>query len=226
MLNRNFVYIHLFFFVFIFSCASAPKVYESDSLQKQSNESGQNDPNLSAQVANDIAQLKNANDYILQSGDLVDIKIFMENGMDRTLRIGGSGTVNLPLAGNVKIAALSIIQAEEVIANELKKYLINPQVSLFVKEYGNTTIYILGEVKTPSAIQIPPGKSLTVLEAITSAGGFTPVAAVSKVKVLRMENGTQKSIEVDISQITKQGKKSLDINLMPNDVIFVPQSMF
>jgi len=178
------------------------------------------------QVANNIAQLKNANDYILQPGDLVDIKIFMENGMDRTLRIGGSGTVNLPLAGNIKISDLSIIQAEEVIANELKKYLINPQVSLFVKEYGNTTIYILGEVKTPSAIQIPPGKSLTVLEAITSAGGFTPVAAVSKVKVLRMENGVQKSIEVDISQITKQGKKSLDINLMPNDVIFVPQSMF
>lgn len=60
-----------------------------------------------------------------------------------------------------------------------------------------------------------------MLEAITSAGGFTPVAAVSKVKVLRMENGVQKSIEVDISQITKQGKKSLDIDLMPNDVIFV-----
>ena len=97
---------------------------------------------------------------------------------------------------------------------------------------GTITFPLVGIVKVSDCslaeadLKIPPEKNLTVLEAITSAGGFTDIANTSKVKVLRMENGKQKSIEVDVSQITKQGKKSLDINLMSGDVVFVPQSMF
>ncbi len=215
----------VFLTIFLFSCSSAKNIVKDDNNILPDTPAGYNEC-LSKQVESNIAQLKSSADYVLQSGDLIDIKVFMENGMDRTLRISGGGTITFPLVGNIKIADKSVAQAEEMLSAELKKYIKNPQVSLLIKEYGNTTIYILGEVKTPSAIPIPPGKSLTVLEAITSAGGFTSVAATSKVKVLRMENGIQKSIEVDISQITKQGKKSLDINLMPNDVIFVPQSMF
>jgi polysaccharide export outer membrane protein len=104
---------------------------------------------LSKQVESNIAQLKSSADYVLQSGDLIDIKVFMENGMDRTLRISGGGTITFPLVGNIKIADKSVAQAEEMLSAELKKYIKNPQVSLLIKEYGNTTIYILGEVKTP-----------------------------------------------------------------------------
>ena len=97
---------------------------------------------------------------------------------------------------------------------------------MLVKEYGNKTVYVLGQVKNPSSIEIPPEKALTVLEAISSVGGFTDIANTSKVRVLRMEDGKQKSMDVDVAQITKQGNKSLDIALMPGDVVFVPQSMF
>ena len=71
-----------------------------------------------------------------------------------------------------------------------------------------------------------PEKSLTVLEAISSVGGFTDIANTSKVRVLRTQNGKQESLDVDVAQITKQGNKLLDIALMPGDVVFVPQSMF
>ena len=97
---------------------------------------------------------------------------------------------------------------------------------MLIKEYGNKTVYVLGQVKKPSAIEIPPEKSLTVLEAVTSVGGFTDIAATGKVRVLRMENGSQKTLDVDVTQITKQGNKSMDIALQPGDVVFVPQSMF
>ena len=97
---------------------------------------------------------------------------------------------------------------------------------MLIKEYSNKMVYVLGQVKKPSEIAIPPEKTITVLEAITSVGGFTDIANTSKIKVLRMENGKQKSIDVDVNAITKQGKKSLDVELMPGDVVFVPQSMF
>lgn len=212
---------------FLFSCASTMNSQDDISgvtATSQQNKNG----NLSIEdeILGNVSQLKNSDAYLLQPGDLLEISVFREPEMDRTLRINTTGTITFPLIGTIKVSNCSIAQAEETLVNSLTKYLKNPQVSILIKEYANNTVYVLGQVKRPSSLQIPPEKNLTVLEAITSAGGFTELANTSKVKVLRMENGKQKSIEVDISQITKQGKKSLDIKLMSGDVIFVPQSIF
>ncbi len=181
---------------------------------------------LKEQMLEDVQKMRISADYALQPGDLLEIKVFMEEGMDRVLRISGNGNITFPLVGNLKVANLSLTQAEDKLASSLKTYLKNPQVSILIKEYGNKTVYILGQVKKPSSIDIPPEKKLTVLEAITSAGGFTDIAASSRVRVLRMEGDKQKTFDVDVTQITKQGNKALDIDLMPGDVVYVPQSMF
>ena len=177
-------------------------------------------------MAREIQGLKESSDYLLQPGDLVDIQVYKEEDMSRTLRISTQGYIAFPLVGNIKIADLNISQAANKIEEKLKSYLKNPSVSLLIKEYANKTLYVLGQVKKPSSIAIPPEKTMTVLEAITSAGGFTDIAAISKVKILRIENGQQRSLEVDVSQITKDGNKQLDIALKPGDVVFVPQSLF
>ena len=180
----------------------------------------------SQDITKELAELKESSDYLLQPGDLLELKVYQENDMDRTLRISTKGTIAFPLIGNINIAGLNVNQAENSIEEKLKAYLKNPSVSLLIKEYANKTLYVLGQVKKPSSIPIPPEKTMTLLEAITSAGGFTDIAAVSKVKILRMEEGKQHSIEVDVSQITKEGNKQFDIPLKPGDVIFVPQSLF
>ena len=177
-------------------------------------------------IVKELQGLKESSDYLLQPGDLVEIQVYKEEDMSRILRISTQGVIAFPLVGNIKIAGLNVSQAENKIEDKLKSYLKNPSVSLLIKEYANKTLYVLGQVKKPSSIPIPPEKTMTLLEAITSAGGFTDIAAVSKVKVLRMENGTQRSLEVDVSQITKEGNKQLDIALKPGDVVFVPQSLF
>lgn len=178
------------------------------------------------EVLQSLEQVRSTQAYKLQPGDLINIQVFQEESMERTLRISGNGTITFPLVGSIRVAGLSQQEAEDSLANKLRAYLRNPQVSMLVKEYGNKTVYVLGQVQKPAAIQIPPEKSLTVLEAITSVGGFTEVANTSKVRVLRMENGKQNAIDVDVTQITKQGNKSMDIVLNPGDVVFVPQSMF
>ena len=178
------------------------------------------------EVLQGIEQIRSAQTYKLQPGDLINIQVFREESMERTLRISGNGTITFPLVGVVHVAGLSQQEAENFLAGRLREFLRNPQVSMLVKEYGNKTVYVLGQVQKPAAIQIPPETQLTVLEAITSVGGFTEVANTSKVRVLRMENGKQNAIDVDVSQITKQGNKAMDITLNPGDVVFVPQSMF
>lgn len=181
---------------------------------------------LNQDVTSALQKVRSSQAYVLQPGDLVDIQVYMEDDMNRTLRLSGNGTITFPLVGNIKLSGLTLEQAEQRLANRLTSYIKHPQVSMLVKEYGNKTVYVLGQVSKPASIEIPPEKPLTVLEAITSVGGFTDIANTSKVRVLRMENGKQKTIDVDVSQITKQGNKSMDIALQPGDVVFVPQSMF
>lgn len=181
---------------------------------------------INQDVTSALRQVRSSQTYVLQPGDLVDIQVYMEDNMSRVLRLSGTGTITFPLVGSIKLSGLTLEQAEMRLATRLRSYIKNPQVSMLVKEYGNKTVYVLGQVSKPAAIEIPPEKPLTVLEAITSVGGFTDIANTSKVRVLRMENGKQKAIDVDVSQITKQGNKSMDISLRPGDVVFVPQSMF
>ena len=178
------------------------------------------------EISKEIENLKNSQDYLIQAGDLVEIKVYKEDDMDRTLRVSTNGSITFPLIGNIKIAGLTVGQAENSLERALRSYLKTPSVSFLIKEYANKTVYVLGQVKKPSSIAIIPEKTMTLLEAITSAGGFTDIAAMSKVKILRMENGVQKSIEVDVTQITKEGNKQYDVPLKPADVVFVPQSLF
>ncbi len=224
-MNRYVLFLLCFAFSFLFSCASTQKSTEISSITVESG-TEEDVENIQNRVLNDISNVQKSNNYILQAGDLVEIKVFMEKDMDRELRISSDGMVTFPLVGNVKIGGYSVAEAEQQLSEKLKYYIKNPQVSMLIKEYANKMVYVLGQVQKPSEIAIPPEKSITVLEAITSVGGFTDIANTSKVKVLRMENGKQKSLDVDVNAITKQGKKSLDIELMPGDVIFVPQSMF
>lgn len=220
---KNYIlFLLCFVFISFISCASTQKVNISDVNETTASEELEN---IQSKVF-DISDVQQSKNYILQSGDLVDIKVFMEPNMDRVLRISSNGTITYPLVGNVKIGGYSVSEAEAQLAEKLKFYIRNPQVSMLIKEYSNKMVYVLGQVKKPSEIAIPPEKTITVLEAVTSVGGFTDIANTSKVKVLRMENGKQKSIDVDVNAIMKQGKKALDIELLPGDVVFVPQSMF
>ena len=220
---KNYIlFLLCFVFISFISCASTQKVNSSDVNETTASEELEN---IQSKVF-DISDVQQSKNYILQSGDLVDIKVFMEPNMDRVLRISSNGTVTYPLVGNVKIGGYSVSEAEAQLAEKLKFYIRNPQVSMLIKEYSNKMVYVLGQVKKPSEIAIPPEKTITVLEAVTSVGGFTDIANTSKVKILRMENGKQKSIDVDVNAIMKQGKKALDIELLPGDVVFVPQSMF
>ena len=191
----------------------------------QSAESPALDEQLILRAALDHKAKSQAN-YRIQPGDLIEITVFKESDMSRILRISGNGTVTFPLAGNLKLSELSVPDAESFLAQKLSDYIRSPQVTILIKEYANKQIYVLGEVKKPGSIQLPVERKLSVLEAITLAGGFTEIAAPDRTRVLRASEGRSQSLEVKISRITKEGDKSADIFLEPNDTVFVPQSFF
>jgi polysaccharide export outer membrane protein len=165
-------------------------------------------------------------DYRLAAADLISITVYQDKDLDRKVRINTDGTVSLPLIGSVHIGGMTLLDAQASIETKFSQYLVNPQVSLFIEEYGNKTIFVMGEVTKPGSYPIPTESRMTVLEAISTAGGFTPIAAQERTRVLRYVNGANVTYNVNTKDITQQGQKDKDMVLEPNDIVYVPQSFF
>jgi polysaccharide export outer membrane protein len=154
-------------------------------------------------------------DYRLAPADLVSITVYKAPDMNRKVRLDSYGTVPLTLLGPVKIGGMTLTEAQARIEGKLAKFLINPQISLSIEQYGNKTIFVMGEVQNPGSYPIPADSSMTVPEAIRTAGGFTPAAAQDRARLLRY---------VDGANVTFTNTK--DVVLEPNDIIIVPQNAF
>ena len=85
--------------------------------------------------------------------------------------------------------------------------------------------YIIGQVKDPGSYSLTD-RQITLVEAISMAGGFTPIAARNRTRIIRVEDSVEKIIEVKVDAITDAGKKIQDVIIQPDDVIVVPESFF
>ena len=180
-----------------------------------------------AAIASAMQQVVRAKtDYRLAAADLISVTVYQDPDMNRKVRVNTNGTVALPLIGSVKIGGMTLVDAQASIENKLAQFLVSPQVSLFIEEYGNKTIFVMGEVQKPGSYPIPTESRMTVLEAISTGGGFTPIAAQDRVRVLRYVDGASVTYTINTKEITQQGLKEKDIALEPNDIVYVPQTFF
>lgn len=161
--------------------------------------------------------------YHIGVGDLLQIEVYDEPDLTKEVRVLTDGFISLPLLGSLQAESLTVKDLQDRITKLLAaKYLVSPQVTVFVKEFSN--VFVFGEVKSPGTF--PIYGNMTVFEAITLAGGFTEVANPAKIKVVRHERGQEKSFEVDITRLTKKGDTSQDLELKANDRVIVPRSFF
>lgn len=217
---KNFFPFALLFGLILQGCRSAPKTGALKSSDASSSEQ------LAIQSALQQINTSSGDDYRISPTDLVKMDVFQHDQLSRELRVSQEGTISVALAGVVKIGGLTIRQAEELVSDKLKEFLVNPQVHLFIEKYASKRIYVLGEVAAPGSIDMPDESPLSLLEAITMAGGFTPIAAPDRTRVMRNVGGKSQVIPIVVSDITKRGKKEADVILKPNDIIYVPQSFF
>ncbi|MBI3548184.1 MAG: polysaccharide biosynthesis/export family protein [Elusimicrobia bacterium] len=165
-------------------------------------------------------------DYRISPGDLIDVAVYGDQELSRKARVGQNGKISMPLVGSILIGGLPLLDAEDAVREKLRKFYIDPHVTLFIQEYGAKQVFVLGEVQKPGTYRIPSETRMTVLEAISTAGGFTPVAGLDRTRILRSVQGKNQIISIKVTAITKQGEKDRDVELQPDDVVFVPQSYF
>ncbi len=168
--------------------------------------------------------------YLVDSNDVLDIVVFEEPDLSMTIRVSDEGVLSYPLIGNIDVNGLTTQEVEKLLETRLRDgYLRNPKVAVrldieLMGQYQEKEVFVLGEVKSPGAIPMI-GKYLTVLEAVTKAGGFTDIAAPNRTKVIRLEDGMEQTIKVNLNKV-KKGDRSLDIILLPGDTIVVPETYF
>lgn len=163
-------------------------------------------------------------EYRLQPEDILQITVYEEPTLTTDVRISAHGEINFPLLGNIPAAGMTAFELQSQITRLLEAdYLVNPQVQVFVKSYHSRSVSITGSVNKPGSYAMPQGKVITVMEAIAMAGGFTKVAAIGKIRIIRNENGQTQTIDANARDIIR-GDKSKDVEIHPNDVIFVSES--
>jgi polysaccharide export outer membrane protein len=162
-------------------------------------------------------------DTTLEIGDTFDVRVYGEADLSGTYRVSPEGTINMPLAGLIKVQGLDQQQAAKRIADRLIDGLIrNPQVIVTIKELASKKIYIVGQVAKPGTFSYTP--LMSVLEAITGAGGFTPLAAKNDTTITRAESGTKTIVKVPVEEIGEG--KAKNVYLKPGDIINVPERIF
>jgi polysaccharide biosynthesis/export protein len=171
--------------------------------------------------------------YIIALTDRLRVSVFQEEDLSTISRVDSKGRVNLPLVGPVSIVGMNVEQAEETIqrAYQEKRFLRSPQITITVEEYASREVIVQGEVVSPGRIPLPIESGMSVLDAITKAGGLTDLAKGQAVTVTRtMPDGTKEVSTVDVKNALLGRKSTSDIKssmlLLPDDIVYVPMSIF
>jgi polysaccharide biosynthesis/export protein len=177
-------------------------------------------PILQADEPEDMSGYRIGPENVLQ----IDVYYGRDRELSRRVRVSSRGLITFPLLGEVPVAGLTVADLEKDLTELLEKdYLVNPQVSVFIEEYS--TVSILGQVAEPGSYEIKG--SLTAIELISLAGGFTRIAATNDVRIMRNRpDGTRQTIRLKANDIINKGREDEDVVLESGDIVTVPESFF
>jgi polysaccharide export outer membrane protein len=176
-----------------------------------------------ANAAPSAAASKGATDdpnYRIGPLDVLDVSVWKEPEVSRQVPVRPDGKISLPLLNDVQAAGLTPAQLGAQITEGLGRYMTAPQVTVIVAEINSQRIYMLGEIARPGAYVLLPG--MTVLQALSNAGGFTPFSNLKNIHVLRQENGKQNKLFFNYKDVLSGKHTEQNIELKPGDTIVVP----
>ena len=159
-------------------------------------------------------------EYKIGPQDVLRIDVWKEPDITRTVPVRPDGKISLPLLNDVQAAGLTPNQLSAAISEGLKKFINDPEVTVSVNEINSRRVYVTGEVAHAGAFALLP--NMTVLQALSSTGGFTQFAKVKNIYVLRFEDGKQVKHPFNYKDAIAGRKPEENILLEPGDVIVVP----
>jgi protein involved in polysaccharide export with SLBB domain len=163
-------------------------------------------------------------DTTLGPGDVFDINVFGEKELTGKYKVGPDGTIRFPFLGTLSVGGKEADAVAHEITRGLKEgnYILDPHVSVFVEQSNSKRISVIGAVAKPGTFPIVPG--MTVVQAVSNAGGFTPLASKDDTVVTRRINGKLERYRIPVSEVSRGNAD--DFPLRSGDLVFVPERVF
>lgn len=165
---------------------------------------------------------KSSDQYIIGAGDVLDVAVYGESDISRTVFVRIDGRISLPLAGEVKAAGSTPTELDERITEKLEQFLEEPEVTVIVEESRSKVYYMVGQVANPGEYTIT--RQITVLQAISRAGGFSEWAKKDRIMVVSgPDDEKEENISYfDYESFLKQEAEGRNIVIQPGDTIVIP----
>lgn len=170
-------------------------------------------------VAPDAAPVDVDPNYIIGPEDSIRVDVWKEPNFTESVMVRPDGMISMPAVGDIPAAGRTPMQLADQIKTVLRKYIIEPTVTVTVQGINSKHVYMVGEVGHVGPLAMTP--NMTVLQAIASAGGLGTYANKKKIYILRGEGANQKKIFFNYTKAVKTGD-SQGITLQPGDTIVVP----
>lgn len=163
--------------------------------------------------------------YVIQPADVLRLNVFQEPDLTQEVRVPQNGKYHFPLIGVVELTGKTVSEAEDLL-RELydRDYLVNPQINLLILEFSQRRVNVLGAVNAPGTIIFPPDEEMTLLDAISRAGGFNRLANRRAVTITRTDSeGEVTTYRINADELIRGNADSSLWKLQRGDVINVPE---
>src|SRR5712692_1243017 len=184
--------------VLLLALLAIPLAGQESSTKKGKTDKRQSVPSVNAEDSKPVPATTDPG-YLIGPQDELNISVWKEPEVSRTVPVRPDGKISLPLLNDVQAAGLTPSQLAAQLTESLKKFVANPQVTVIVTTINSQRVYIMGEVIRAGAYPLLPG--MTVLQGLSSAGGFTQFANLKKIYVLRQENGKQVKLPFNYKEV-------------------------
>lgn len=159
-------------------------------------------------------------EYLIQPGDVLQISVWKETDLQAEVLVRPDGGLSFPLAGDLHAEGLSIPQLTKVLVERIQKFIPDPVVTVATKTIGGNHIYVVGKVNRPGDYAF--SRPIDVMQALAMAGGATPFASLSDIRILRREGDRQIAIRFNYNRIEDGKSLAENIVLRSGDTVVVP----
>jgi polysaccharide export outer membrane protein len=158
--------------------------------------------------------------YHIGPGDVIEISVWKDTDLSRTLVVPPDGIIAFPLIDTVKVTNLTVADLKKVVAEKLSEFVPDATVTVMLIEINSLKAYVIGKVNTPGMYAIT--LDTNVMQILAQAGGLTPFASDGNIKILRQKGGKIIKIPFDYGEVEKGKNLMQNILLQPGDVVVVP----
>jgi polysaccharide export outer membrane protein len=159
-------------------------------------------------------------EYRIGPEDVLDIAVWNNTAISRTMPVRPDGRISLPLLNEVQAAGLTPPQLRDVLMRRLSDYMPSPEVSVIVREVHSFKVSVIGEVKTPGRYELK--SRATVLDVLAQAGPFTDFASRARIFVIRSNGTAVKRIPFNYNKVVSSDAPDGNFYLEPGDIVVVP----